>query len=285
MNGATIARAQLLRPYPQYLGGSANGALSGTVSVGTEEYVGSDRYDAGTILIEKRFTRGDSLVASYTRSHETDKLNYLNASDGVLENRVSPNDRPDRATLGATFALPFGRGQKFGPEWRGLLDAALGGWSISTTYQYQSGFPLVWNNNIYYDPTRDPRDLHSYIGKNKDCGKAGLDCPAWDTSGFYIAGGTGRTDQRISLGNNVRYFPSTLPNVRTDPLHLMDVGIYKTFALMSGMRFQLRVEVINALNYTVLWNPNQDPTNANFGLVNQDRNNPRDIQIGGKLSF
>jgi len=285
INGATIARSQLLRPYPQYLGGSANGTLSGTVSVGTEEYVGSDRYDAGTIRIEKRFSRGDSLVAAYTRSRARDKLNYLNASAGVLEDRVSPNDRPNRATLGATFALPFGRGQKFGSEWNGLLDAALGGWSISTTYQYQSGFPLLWNNNIYYDPARDPRDLHSQIGKNKDCGKAGLDCPAWDTSGFYIAGGTGRTDPRIVLGNNVRYFPSTLPNVRTDDLHLMDVGVYKSFGLLSGMRFQIRIEVINALNYTVLWNPNLDPTSQNFGLVNQDRNNPRDIQIGGKLTF
>ena len=56
-------------------------------------------------------------------------------------------------------------------------------------------------------------------------------------------------------------------------------------ALPGAMRFQLRIEAINALNYTVLWNPNVDPTNANFGFVNQDRNNPRDIQIGGKLSF
>ena len=156
---------------------------------------------------------------------------------------------------------------------------------MSLTYQYQSGFPLTWNNSLYYDPNRDPRDLHSNIGKHVACGIAGLDCPAWDTSGFYIAGGTGRTDQRIQLGNNVRYFPSPLPNVRTDPLHLMDFGIYKTFALPSDFRLQIRIEAINALNYTVLWNPNQDPTNANFGLVNQDRNNPRDIQIGGKLTF
>jgi hypothetical protein len=166
------------------------------------------------------------------------------------------------------------------------MEAALGGWSVSATYQYQTGFPLTWSNNIYYDPNRDPRDLHAHIGgKCPDGGKAGLDCPAWDTSGFYIEGGTGRTDQRIQLGNNVRYFPSTLAHVRTDDLHLMDVGIYKTFGLPAAMHLQVRVEVINALNYTVLWNPNVDPTNASFGKVNQERNNPRDIQIGGKLTF
>jgi len=165
-------------------------------------------------------------------------------------------------------------------------DAVLGGWSVSGTYQYQSGFPLTWNTSIYYDPSRDPRDLKSRIGE--DCpggGTAGLDCPAWDTSGFYIPGGTGRTDPNIVLTNNVRYFPSTLPNVRSDDLHLMDIGIYKNFDLPASFDLQLRIETINALNYTVLWNPNQDPRSASFGLVNQDRNNPRDVQIGAKLSF
>jgi hypothetical protein len=37
----------------------------------------------------------------------------------------------------------------------------------------------------------------------------------------------------------------------------------------------------------VLWNPGVDPraTNGLFGIVNQDRNNPRDIQIGARWTF
>jgi hypothetical protein len=287
INGATIARSQLLRPYPQFLAGANNGAASGTgtISVGTEEYIGSDQYDAGTIKLEKRFTGHSSLVATYTRSQARDKLNFLNAADTEAEDRISPNDRPNRVTLGATVDLPFGHGHKWGNGWNGFMDGLLGGWSLSATYQYQSGFPLVWNTSLYYDPNRNPKDLHSNIGKNVACGKAGLDCAAWDTSGFYVPGGTGRTDTRIQLANNVRYFPSTLPHMRTDDLHLMDFGLYKSFPLPRAMSLQFRVEVINTLNYTVLWNPNQDPRNAAFGLVNQDRNNPRDIQLGARLSF
>lgn len=288
LNGATITRGQLLRPYPQFLAGANNGAVSnsGTISVGTEEYRGSDHYQAGTILIEKRFTGHNSLIASYTRSRETDRLNFLNAADGTLENRISPNDRPNRATLGAVVDLPFGRGQKWGSGWNGLTDAVLGGWSVSAAYQYQSGFPLTWNTNVYYDPARDPRDLHSNIGGTcPGGGKAGLDCPGWDTSGFYVAGGTGRTDTRIQLANNVRYFPSTLPHVRTANLNLLDFGLYKTFAIARGTSLQIRIEAINALNYTVLWNPDQNPRNSTFGIVNQDRNNPRDIQLGARVTF
>ncbi len=274
INGATVPRSQLLRPFPQFQ------------SIILEEYTGSDHYQAGSIRLDKRFSGGNSLVASYTRSRTTDKVNVLNPADGVLESRVSPNDRPNRATLGATIHLPFGRGERYGQNWNRVVDAFLGGWTFSATYQYQDGFPLLWSTNLYYDPARDPRDLQSNIGGHcSGGGTAGLDCPAWDTSGFYIAGGTGRTDTRINMGNTLRRFPSTLPNVRTDNLHLMDLGIYKTFDLIADIDLQVRFEVINALNYTVLWNPNQDPTAAAFGLVNQDRNNPRDIQLGAKLSF
>jgi hypothetical protein len=52
-----------------------------------------------------------------------------------------------------------------------------------------------------------------------------------------------------------------------------------------GTRLQLRIEFINALNYTVLWNPDVNPRNATFGFINQDRNNPRDIQLGLRFTF
>lgn len=281
-NGATTTRSQLLRPFPQF------------TSIILEEYRGSDHYQAGSIRIDKRFSSGNSLIATYTRSRTTDKLNILNPADGVLESRVSPNDRPNRATLGATIQLPFGRGERWGQNWNAVADAFLGGWTVSATYQYQDGFPLLWGANLYYDPARDPKDLRSNIGGScPGGGKAGLDCSAWDLSGFYIIAvdprgvpsSGARSDQRINMGNTVRRFPSTLPNVRTDNLHLFDIGIYKTFGLPADVDLQIRIEVINALNYTVLWNPNITPTSASFGLINQDRNNPRDIQIGAKLTF
>jgi hypothetical protein len=166
-----------------------------------------------------------------------------------------------------------------------VADAFLGGWQLSATYQYQTGFPYTWGTSLYYDPSRNPLDLVSNIGEKTDRGISGLDYPVWDTSGFYIPGGGGRTDPNIVMGNNVRYFPSTLPDVRTHDLHLLDVGLYKSFELPRSMRLQLRVEAINALNYTVLWNANLDPRNASFGLVNQDRNNPRDIQLAVRFTF
>jgi hypothetical protein len=284
LNGAQVARSQLLRPYPEF----------GTFAL--EQYTGSDRYDALSLQVDKRFRSGNSFTAQYTRSSLHDKLNYLNPQDGVLEDRVSPNDRPNRFSIGGSVRLPFGHGERFGSDWNAPLDAVLGGWQVSGTYQYQDGFPLTWNN-AYYDPAcGDPKSLVSHIGEKTAGGVAGLDVPAWDVSCFYFhdasvqTGGVDdpakqRADQRIQLGNNVRTFPSALPSVRTDNLHLLDLGLYKNFALGHGMRAQFRIEAINALNYTVLWNPDTNPRNSTFGFINQDRNNPRDIQLGLRFTF
>jgi hypothetical protein len=279
-----VQRNQLLRPFPEF----------GTFAI--EEYNGSDRYDAATLQIEKRFKSGNSLTAQYTRSSLHDKLNFLNPQNGVLEDRVSPNDRPNRFSIGTSLRLPFGHNERFGKGWNRAVDTVLGGWQLSGTYQYQDGFPLSWNSAYYDSACGDPQKLVSHLGEKMSGGIGGLDVPAWDVSCFYFHDASMQTngvdnpalqraDQRIQLGNNVRYFPSTLPHVRTDNLHLLDLGLYKNFRLPHGTKLQFRMEAINALNYTVLWNPDTNPRNATFGLINQDRNNPRDIQIGARFTF
>jgi carboxypeptidase family protein len=286
-NGATVVRNQLMRPFPQF----------GTVSI--EQYDGSDRYQAASVQLEKRFKGGNSFTVQYTRSSLRDKLNYLNPSDNILEDRVSPNDRPNRFSIGASMELPFGRNGVWGKDWNSVLDAVLGGWRVSGTYQYQSGFPLAWTNSIYWDAgCGDPTSLKSNIGKSVSGGIAGLDVPGWDISCFYFHDAAVQTngvddivkqraDNRIQMGNNIRYFPSTLPDVRSHHLNLFDLGFGKRFALPHGADLQVRIEMINALNYTVLWNPGLDPraTSGLFGIVNQDRNNPRDIQLGLRFTF
>ena len=135
---------QLLRPFPEF----------GTFAI--EEYNGSDRYDAATVQIEKRFRSGNSLTAQYTRSSLHDKLNFLNPQDGVLEDRVSPNDRPNRFSIGTSLRLPFGRSEHWGKDWNQAIDAVLGGWQMSGTYQYQDGFPLSWASSYYDASCGDP---------------------------------------------------------------------------------------------------------------------------------
>ncbi len=141
---------------------------------------------------------------------------------------MSPNDRPNRFSIGTSLRLPFGRNEHWGKDWNKAIDAVLGGWQMSGTYQFQDGFPLSWGNLYYDSGCGDPKSLVSNIGKKMAGGVAGLDAgvPAWDVSCFYFHdapvqtngvddAAKQRADQRIQLNNNVRYFPSTLPKMRT----------------------------------------------------------------------
>ena len=156
INGATVARSQLLRPYPEF----------GTFAI--EEYTGSDRYSAATVQLEKRFRSGNSFTMQYTHSSLRDKLNYLNPADGILEDRVSPNDRPNRFSLGTSLRLPFGKGEKWGTDWNGAStrSSAAGG---ERHLPVPVRLPADLRHNIYYDAAcGDPTSLKSNIGKNVD---------------------------------------------------------------------------------------------------------------------
>ena len=57
------------------------------------------------------------------------------------------------------------------------------------------------------------------------------------------------------------------------------------FGVPHDVDLQIRLEAINALNYTVWWEPDTNPRNATFGYFRSQRNNPRDFQLGARLSF
>jgi hypothetical protein len=294
LNGKTTTRFQLLRPYPEFL------------NVAVMQYNGSDSYDAGQISISKRFEGGLSVIATYTQSKATEKVSYLNSFDTQLEERTSPDDRPKRATLGATVPIPVGKGRRWGNGWGKVMQAIFGGWSLSASYQYQRGFPMnatangipIGWGNIYFDPTCNWKNLSvGAVGSKNSAGKIiGVQVPAWDTSCFYFHDAAVQTngvddpakqraDPRINLGNGARYFPTILDNMRMPNLHLLDFGLAKWFDFGRGVQLQIRIDAINAINYTVWWAPDLNPRNATFGTFTTTRNTPRDIQLGGRLTF
>jgi len=273
-NGATIQRQQLLRPFPQFL------------DISGERYDGSSRYDSGQFRLEKRFSLGYTLMAAYTRSRFTDKNSLLNPTDTTLTERVHPNDRPNRFVLSGIFELPFGKGRKFGTNWKGALEAIAGGWQLQGMWIAQSGPPLAWGN-VYY--AGDPKSLETDIrGATVD--------GTFDTSGFYFSDAAvqrngvvdpalQRSDPRINLQYNIRTFPLRLANFRGAAINHRDISVSKNFSITEKITLQLRGEFLNAFNHPQFGNPNLTPSNSNFGKITSQANDPRDVQVALKLSF
>jgi hypothetical protein len=269
LNGSTIQRQQLLRPFPEF----------GTIR--SERYDGDSMYNAGQFRLEKRFSGGYSLLLTYTLSRFTERVTLLNSTDATAEKRLADGDIPHRFVASGVWELPFGKGRRF--ELSGAGRALLGGWSLQGIYNVQSGRPLTFGNLFFDgDPSRLKADW-----SNVD--------RVFDTGGFYFHDAAVQTngaddpvkqrnDQRIRLANNVRTFPSR-PGIRRQPVQFLDVSVIKTISFNRDVRLQLRFEAINAFNHPIFDTPNLDPTSSNFGKTTSQFNIPRNYQLAAKLIF
>lgn len=273
-NATTIARRRLLVPFPQF----------GNIAV--TQYEGSSNYQSLQLQLVKRFTEGLSLNGSYTYSREHERTRYLNPQDASLFEQVSPTERPHRFTISSIYEIPLGRDRMIGKNWNGVLDAILGGWQLTGVYEWQSGEPLSFGN-VYYNG--DPYQLVNMLGKKDAQGRRyGVDIPGWDISGFFIGGVAPAFANNYTSGsaNTLRQFPLTTGKFRNQRFLKFDIGLSKNFRIREGMKLQVRVEAINALNTPYFSAPNLDPTSSAFGFTAAPtRQPPRDIQIGGRFTF
>jgi len=275
LNGATVTRGQLLRPFPQF------------TSLSTVRYDGSSVYHSAQLRAEKRFSKGYTTLVSYTWSKFLEETTYLNESDTEFERRLNGADAPHRFVISGIWELPFGRNRKWGAGWNRAVDVALGGWQVQGIGQLQSGRPLTFGN-VYVN--RDISKLKT------DIRSSNVDGLVFDISGFYfndaavqtngvVDPAKQRADSRIQLANNVRVLPSRRAGLRSQRLNLWDLSVSKNFSFTETIRLQLRGEFLNAFNKVIFDNPNLSPNNTNFGKVTGQANLPRDVQIGLKLIF
>ncbi|MPY90223.1 MAG: hypothetical protein GEU99_20145 [Luteitalea sp.] len=260
LSGPTVAREQLLRPFPQYTGVTR-----------TRVSAGNSIYHAFTLKVDKRLSEGLSLIGSYTLSKTISDTPGRDVSGGVggilnMENRraersLSPFDVPQRLVIGYVYDLPFGQSRRFGADMHPVLNALAGGWTFSGIATFQSGFPIsITRRSVNADQS------------------ARLDEPTieqwFDTSVFSPA-------PPFTFGN----VGPVLPDVRSDGVNSFDFTLAKTVPITQRFRLQFRTEVFNAFNTPQFAQPDGGVTSASFGQVSAQANAPREIQLALKLSW
>ena len=258
LNGATVARNQLLIPFPQYPVGS--GTSNGVIV--QNNAAGSSYYQSLNVRLQKRFTNGVTLINNFVWSNLIERATYLNDSDAAPEKRIAADSRPLREVLGATYELPAGTGKRFTFHSR-IVNAVLGNWATNALVTFQLGPPLAWGNVIYYG---GPLHLNSHQP----------DAPAFDVSQF-------NTVSSQQLADNIRTFDTQFNNLRRDPTKNLDASMLKKFQLRERMYLQLRFEGFNISNRVTFSAPSTSPTSSAFGLVTNTANTPRRIQMGARL--
>ena len=280
----TLPLGNLLRPFPQF-----DGDFEGLPVLEAASW-----YNSMQIRFQKRTTHHVSFEGSYTFSKSTDDSSVgANAFVGTLNNGnpqqldnlkaehgISANDTPQRLAAAVVVELPIGREMWIGGNMNRVLDAAVGGWSVSTLITEQSGQPLAI-------PMANPQLMDGNQRPNVTCaggtgisnGKGALDqLPVLNVNCFASPG-----DQMP--GNAPRYFSG----LRTDGIHNFDVNIFKEFTPKEGMKLQIRAEFFNFFNHPRFAPPDTawDPGDTQFGIISSTAAGylPRRVQFGARFEF
>jgi hypothetical protein len=256
----TIRRHQLLRAYPHM--------TSGDGLRNTRVPDGASRYHHVELSLQQRMSRGIEYTVSYTRAWDNRRDLFENEFDPLPVWRVSNSSLPHHLSITGIVDLPFGSGKRWLTNgWGGTV---LGGWQLAGIYHLQSGRVIDWGNRFYYGSNY--ADIALPRGER-------------DRARWFNTDNFERSSARQPASFHRRIFPQRLDFLRGDYMNQLDLSLQRELRLAGQTKFLVRVDAINALN-NVQWDqPNTDPTSSNFGVVTQQWNTPRWLQVQGRFTF
>jgi hypothetical protein len=295
LSKTTVARSQLLKPFPQYDGLSYSRPLAN---------FGTSSYNSMQLKLQKRFSNGLALLTHYTWSKALDTggvgsgiafadstpvQNIYNLAD---ERSLSDQDVPHRFVFTATYELPIGRGKTIAGDLPRALDFLIGGWQINGVYTRQSGTPLsiIGTNRLGIGNARMRASIHPGMDPHLDRPTARDNIRnggVWfNTFAFFNpdprqpSTGPDITNQYV-LGSVSR----TLGSVRRDGYRNLDFSLFKSFHVTEQVWFQFRLESFNVLNTVVFGTPETNVDSTQFGKITTQSNTPRKVQVALRMNF
>jgi hypothetical protein len=256
LNGATVQRQQLLRPFPQFTGINVNGFTGGR-----------SQYWGWQSSLQKRFSVGATFTVSHTWAKLMEKTNFQNPQDVELAKQIAEFDVTHNTGINGSYELPFGRGRKYLSSSNAAVNSLLGGWAVNGLVRLQSGMPTTFPNNAEPVGGVDPRPSNQSIDQ------------------WYVPGSF-RTLAPFTL----RRFSNRYGRLRNPPIRNFDLSAFKTFNFTERVSMQFRAEFINAFNTPQFFNgPETNPASGNFGKmgggVRSQTNLPRFVQLALKINF
>ncbi len=232
-------------------------------------------YHALQLFLSKR--RGDlTFTLNYTlgRAYDNGSGNFDNQGDGMddIEFYWGPSDF-DRTHIFVgtwSWSLPFFR------SGQGLAKALLGGWQISGITRYQTGAPITVLGN-------------TAVGNNRRADYTGADPYADDRINPTTGAVQWINPAAFAAAPDSRRGNSERGQLRGPEYYVWDISIRKEFRLAGDVRMQLQADFFNAWNRVNWGNPNNSQTpnlsSAGFGTITTVTGQPRNIQLGARITF
>jgi hypothetical protein len=253
------------------LGNPANNNLGATAS-GTQSN-GTMDYNALQAVLLKTMSSGLQYQVAYTYSKcMTNNTGYYgtwstnkqsSTASPYWQNIYDPKaewapcyyDSTNILSGYAIYALPFGKGKKFGSNMNKAADAVVGGWTVSSILAWHTGFPMAT-----YPTTSDGTTFGR--GLRADCTGTNT---IYGTRPFTGTGGGILWFDPSNYSNPSGVFGTCAPQIsalRGPGLYNWDISLQKDLQLTERLKLQFRSDFLNAFN-TV----NLDAPNMNLGTT------------------
>ncbi|SPF44855.1 TonB-dependent receptor [Candidatus Sulfopaludibacter sp. SbA4] len=260
---------------------------------------GYGNYAAGSVKLEKRFSRGVQFLASYVWSHTladsgtplsgSSNLSPISQTNYGTAYSSAAWDIRHSFTTSFNYELPFGRGKQFGSSMSRVADMIVGGWQANGILTLRTGQPLtvagaschgVWNRCL-------PDYAAGYTGNGNTPPPGGRTPNEYfDTSAYVVA--YSNQAAGIATGGDVGLQSMTGP-----PTETLDFSLFKRIQVKERFSLQFRAEAINMTNFAVLSAPDVSlgdskalGGNGNFGVITSGvTGTERHIQFSLRLIF
>jgi hypothetical protein len=288
-------------------------------------------YNSLAVKVEKRVTTGLTLLATYTHASNWDNIyggigSQTTTTYGPQDNynlnaeyARSLDSVPNRFTLAATDALPFGKGKKYLNHPTGfvghVVDSLVGGWHVNYEQILSNGVPL----SVVQGSTTANSTVSTHFGTTGVGGNfqrpnlingdphsacfSGSPQTRLGTNGErpYLNGAAFAPAQAYTYGNAPRTLPCRAPGYNS-----ATASLNKNLFSVHGFTLQYRVEALNLYNTPQFATPGTtmnigvygtNPGSTTFsgtvgtpqlggiGVLAAQAGFGRVIQMGGVLSF
>jgi hypothetical protein len=271
--------------------------LSGDIQY--QENIGISNYNSLQAKLERRFSAGLTVLASYTWGKAlTDSVDHLSTSGagngvdvGIFREPQNPKDRraeygpaefdvTHRFVLSGVWQLPFGKDRALGSQWSRGVDLLLGGWEFSPIFTAQTGLPLTINQSQAVNIGGERRSRPNRLSEGSLPSEQRSVDRWFDTNAFVALD---PTPGRPGFFPNQLFGNSGVGILRGPGYVNLDFNLAKDFRISEQWSAQFRGEFFNALNHANFGVPGVT-IGAGFGQI-VNAYDARIIQLALKLRF
>src|SRR5207249_2120030 len=185
-----------------------------------------------------------------TSSQGEGSLGTRDPNNWNLDKGLIGTDRPHILAISSVWQVPSAYASQ-------AMKQLLGGWELTGIYTASSGAPLTVRAGVDRSLNGQGLDTADVVGDWRISGDRPRqqEMQQWFNTKAFMLPAIG------SVGN------AGINILRGPAASNLDLALFRNFQVKERLRFQFRAEFFNALNHTVLGNPNTTFNSGNFGKI------------------